>query len=171
MGPEYFQQELCAGGVQFAVPGGWLDDPAVCTGIHVRPVRRPAVPWWPPDLLDVPGRAAYLGSDAAREDGLPSRRAAAASSTDAASAASGNSDLPRWVGDRGDGNLPAAAATSGSARTRLIGSNTNQQGPTPRWGLFYAASALPGSRAASSTALRSRSISSIVSFFPSVRVK
>ena len=63
VGAEPVRQELCAGRLQLAVPGGWIDDAALCAGLHLRAVRRSAVPGRTPDLLDVPCRTEDIRPD------------------------------------------------------------------------------------------------------------
>ena len=70
------------------------------------------------------------------------RTAATATATTAASAAAstGDADVPGWVGDRGDGHMPGAAAsataTGTGARARILAGEKG--GPrAPPGGLFF----------------------------------
>jgi len=44
-----------------------------------------------------------------------------AAATATATATAGHSDLPRWIGDPGDGDLPGATTTAATASTTVTG--------------------------------------------------
>ena len=95
-------------------------------GATSAPVRRSGLPGRPPDLLDLPGRAAHLRPDPPGEFlGAQARAGRGGTAASSAASASGDADLRGRVGDPGDGRLPAAAsapaasAASAGAGARL----------------------------------------------------
>ena len=114
-----------------------------------------------------PDASGKLGADGSAAAATPAASASAAS-------ASGYPDLPGRIGDPGDGHLPAAASAataasaSAGARARLIELSLKGEGLAVRGGaLFYR----PDSVAVMSSAVRSCSPWSALSFFPAASVR